>query len=225
MPSAGIPPSWSSIDGIEADPDSEVGYLVYADWLLSQGDIRGEYILSQLGPTADEDRAWGPLARRRAEISANTNVGTRLGELCAHPSARFLRRLQVITSMPDLAMEALGGASLPMLRSLELTDAQYQDQLRFSVPRSLFARAPRLSKLILQFTDADFTGMSESPLEHLDLPAHMSEFMLDTLFQVSLPKLRKLFVRPPMLTFTPKRSQNLHERLRAHFPNAEIKPR
>ena len=64
--------AWADhVRDIRVDPDSDEPRLVAADWLLDQGDVRGEYIvlacrLARLPPGSPE---YDELARRHTEIA------------------------------------------------------------------------------------------------------------------------------------------------------------
>ena len=52
---------------LRANPEDEEAWGVYGDWLLEQGDRRGELVRSQRAPTADERTRWrGPIPEKVA---------------------------------------------------------------------------------------------------------------------------------------------------------------
>ena len=96
-------------EAIAAEPQSDAGFLVYADWLQERGDAVGQLMVS---PAPIGARWLGPLLSPGIEVtwrhgfldvvkvrSAET-IHTRNGvfnEVLAHPLCAFLRRLEVDT--------------------------------------------------------------------------------------------------------------------------------
>ncbi len=110
------------IAAITAAPDEPGGFLVYADWLQSKGDPRGELItLMNAGDDkrvaqlmkANRDAFLGPLARLTTSVKLETwrlgfvdhvklvaddekHALQLLDVIADHPSCRFVRKLEVL---------------------------------------------------------------------------------------------------------------------------------
>ena len=128
---------------IQADPDDESAYLVYADWLQEQGDPRGELVAIQHAARRSAD-LWRVAARVithfdelllppgcddpdavRLRWQLGFIQGARfwpctvsLPEVLSHPSSQVLRELSV-EARPFCAA-ALDGRRLPCLEILKL---------------------------------------------------------------------------------------------------------
>ncbi len=138
---------------IRANPDDAEAWKVYADWLLDQGDRRGELIMLESLPTAATDKAvrksiarliakhqatWSPqtLAGAHYERRHGFVVGVRiddsqraydmasLGRLLADPQARLLTAVR-LRFRSAINIEALAELELGNLRSFR---AAYHDQ-------------------------------------------------------------------------------------------------
>lgn len=87
---------------IEADPDDEDAYLVYADWLQSQDDPRGELIILEHRFACGEDVArerWRFLQRHRRYLLGHVDHRVDLFE--AGPrTLGFLRRIPAHDNLP-----------------------------------------------------------------------------------------------------------------------------
>lgn len=111
---------------IEADPDNADGYLVYADWLQSHGDPRGELIARRRRPprscsrrTRSTSGASSPSSRRSTSKtrSAGCSITRRAGSCASSPSASS----RSSTDYSGIA-KVLGKRTLPTLKSLFLGD-------------------------------------------------------------------------------------------------------
>lgn len=131
---------------IVADPEDEGPYLVYADWLQSHGDPRGELIVVQHALETARGQAWAKLRIRERELLAKYRDAL-LGPAALHHDARhfdwrrgFVDRMSAgfvldegeqLVAHPSLALvravsnvefPRLREVSLPLLEELAVTD-------------------------------------------------------------------------------------------------------
>jgi uncharacterized protein (TIGR02996 family) len=131
---------------IVADPEDEGPYLVYADWLQSRGDPRGELIIVQHALETARGVAWAQLRIRERELLSRYRDAL-LGPAALHHDTRhfdwrrgFVDRMSAgfvldegeqLVSHPSLALvravsnvefRRLREVSLPLLEELAVTD-------------------------------------------------------------------------------------------------------
>ncbi|HEU0036238.1 MAG TPA: TIGR02996 domain-containing protein [Kofleriaceae bacterium] len=69
------------LSAIDADPDDDAARRVYADWLLDQGDSRGELIHLQLAPVHDEPRIRTLIEQHRDALLGSFSAIARAFEI------------------------------------------------------------------------------------------------------------------------------------------------
>jgi uncharacterized protein (TIGR02996 family) len=121
---------------IAADPEDEGPYLVYADWLQSRGDPRGELIVVQHALETARGQAWARLRIRERELLAKYRDAL-LGPAALHHDARhfdwrrgFVDRMSAgfvldegeqLVAHPSLALvRAVSNVELRRLREVSL---------------------------------------------------------------------------------------------------------
>lgn len=172
---------------IQADPDDDAAYLVYADWLQEQGDPRGELMVIQYAA-----RRSGAHARVAARVVAHFKdqllprgcdtdafrlrwelgfiEGARisgypgaaaLAGLLSHPSARVLRELSVDAGLFCRVMLDGDHRGLPCLKILKLDSVNADEAKRL---RAVLegAALPGLRQLSLR--EVDDLGAALAPI-------------------------------------------------------------
>lgn len=71
---------------IVAQPADDAPRLVYADWLLERGDVRGEFIRLQV------EHARAPASQKRLDALLDANFESLVGEPAAHTHRNFVTR-------------------------------------------------------------------------------------------------------------------------------------
>ena len=159
---------------IENDPGDEDAYLVYADWLQTQGDPRGELIAVQAAARRDPTDA--ELAKRVGELLARHDA-VLLGELGEHMSVIWhLGFVRGVTLAPDRNVEV----PLRALRDLLAhPSGRFVQSIAFAQPKGVDAK--KVVKL----------------LRELGRPVTLRELRLGGTFDVETdaPELRELFPR------------------------------
>jgi uncharacterized protein (TIGR02996 family) len=146
---------------IVADPEAEGSYVVYGDWLLAEGDPRGELVAVQLALETAEGARWAELKRREQEILW-VHAGALLGpaahlaparrfdwrrgfidrmygqflgsegeELMAHPS------LALVRAVGDVELDAIRQSDPPLLGELAVKHHALADLLAWPRVRRL----------------------------------------------------------------------------------------
>ena len=200
-------------------PDEQEAYQVYADWLIEQGDIRGELISCAL---ADEARGaslldvWlpahrgavlGPLARytpwmelewargfiRRVRVAAvRGDFGEGLiAHLLSSPLALLLERLSVSVELAQAVDAHLGEEGL---QSLELGYSWDLPEAALRAIRALAARVTRLQLGYVQVTEPQVLSLRSERLHTLELEVGGRARELQGLARSELPQLRRLSI-------------------------------
>jgi uncharacterized protein (TIGR02996 family) len=200
-------------EAIIAHPDEVGPYAVYGDWLAQQGLARGELIALQTSPRTPEGERREAVLLRKPELKVipASQVQWRWGfvhtlrfethrhdgwehhradwgealliPLLRSPSCRFLRELQLEGDPGEVALRALGEASLATLQSLTLSCNELQLREAPALPLTRFA-------LSCQFFEAAPLPWA---LERLRLPLDAcGPRALETLFASVAPSLREL---------------------------------
>jgi uncharacterized protein (TIGR02996 family) len=199
---------------IDADPDDDSSYEIYADHLQLLGDPRGELIAlsmavsrgrSEQGAAARQaelERAllpaidgWSPQVTWHHGFVRTARLPSRdAAALLAHPSLRFARQLELprIADMNPLIAAIARAPGRLAVRELELGVEGLDQQAVQLDLAPLWSAAPNLARLAICGIDVTF-GHGEVPLAQLSLNvnSHYGGRSLGALARARWPKLER----------------------------------
>jgi uncharacterized protein (TIGR02996 family) len=194
---------------IEANPDDERAWAVYADLLIAEGDPRGEWVAAGLynpsvrqrdallGAAARFDRGgdtfvWHHAFLREVNLHQQPDeITDAVGEILAHPAARFLRYLDIFVGAFDAGrswqslLDVIVEAQPRCLEHLTIADG-----VEIGDVDGVLA-LPKLAELSLTGRDVRLSRSSPT-LRQLLLPRRMSVATVRAIGSLEWPRLDSL---------------------------------
>ncbi|MEN0065691.1 MAG: hypothetical protein AAGA48_26370 [Myxococcota bacterium] len=141
-------------------PDDEPTRLVYADWLLSRGELLGDLILTELQwERTGEQRLLGRLGRLRRQCAGNVADRHDLRLIWRGGTVHRLIVRRPSTVLPDLAHIL----SLPALATLGVVEIQSAHSSTTLSPQPLIDHLAELAPAVVRKVDLRHLGPSISP--------------------------------------------------------------